>query len=488
MRSEPRAARRSPAGRLRLALLLLPAALAASPGCARQEAPRARHLLLVTVDTLRADRLGCYGGPNRPSPAIDALAAEGVRFERAFVSRAMTLPSMTSFFTSRYLDEHGVLDNRMIVGEGEVLLAEHLAAAGFRTRAWNASRILAPQRSHIEQGFAPESYQHVADETRLTELAGAFLRSEFGREGRREFVWVHYMRPHKPYKPPPPFDRRFVDPAYRGRHDGSSANLDRIYLEREPLAPEDRRHIESIYDGTIAYVDSLVKELLAALEASGQARDTLVVFAADHGEDLYSHNFYYYHANSVYRSSTQVPLLFRQPGAVRGGAAVPDLAESVDLLPTLLRWLAVAPLAGAEGWRGRDLSALLREDAGPAPPPRELSVAQWGNQIYAIRGRHWLFVHNPGRVAPDGPPVAGRYPIAEQELYDLDADPDEQVNVIAAHPEQAQELRAALERWQGGLARGKAAVAESDERNAELEALGYIDDSWRRDEAKERAP
>ena len=470
---------------LRLAsrLLLLPALLL---GCSAGETPRAKHLLLVTVDTLRADRLGCYGGPNRPSPTIDALAAEGVRFEHAFVPRAMTLPSMTTFFTSRYLDEHGVLDNRMIVGEGEVLLAEHLAAAGFRTRGWNASRVLAPQRSHIEQGFGPESYQYVADERRMTEQAGAFLRDEFGRDGRREFLWLHYMRPHKPYKPPPPFDRRFVDPDYRGRQDGSSANLDRIYVEREALAPEDRRHIEAIYDGTIAYVDSLLKELLAALEASGQARDTLVVFAADHGEDLYSHNFYYYHANSVYRSSTQVPLLFRQPGAVRSGAVLPGIVESVDLVPTLLRWLAVPPLAGAEGWRGRDLSPLLRGDAGAAPAPRELTVAQWGHQIYAIRGRRWLYVDNPGRVAPDGPPAAGRYPIAQQELYDLDADPDEQVNVIGAHPEEAQKLRAALERWKGGLARGEAAVDESDERKAELEALGYIEGSGRRD--PERAP
>ena len=470
---------------LSLRLLLLSALLL---GCSGGVSPRAKHLLLVTVDTLRADRLGCYGGPNRPSPTIDALAAEGVRFASAFVPRALTLPSMTTFFTSRYLDEHGVLDNRMVIGAGEVLLAEHLAAAGFRNRAWSASRILAPQRAHIEQGFAPGAYQHEADEAAMTARAAEFLRDEFGREGLREFLWLHYMRPHKPYEPPAPFDRRFVDPGYRGRHDGSSANLDRIYLERERLAPEDRRHIEAIYDGTIAYVDSLVKEVLAALDASGQALDTLVVFAADHGEDLYSHHFYYYHANSVYRSSTQVPLLFRQPGAVRSGAVVEGIAESVDLVPTLLRWLAVEPLAGAERWRGVDLSPLLAPDADATRTPREFTVAQWGDEIYAIRSGRWLYVHNPRRIAPDGPPVAGRYPIAEQELYDVEADPDEQVNVIEAHPEEAQRLRAALERWKGGLARGRAAVAESDERMAELEALGYIDDAWRRDGDPKRAP
>jgi arylsulfatase A-like enzyme len=449
-------------------------------GCSAGEPPRAKHLLLVTVDTLRADRLGCYGGPNRPSPAIDALAQEGVRFARAFVPRAMTLPSMTSFFTSRYLEEHGVLDNRMVVGEDQVLLAEHLAAAGFRARAWNASRVLAPERAHIEQGFAPGAYQHLADEAELTARAGRFLREEFGKEGQREFVWVHYMRPHRPYRPPPPFDRRFVDPGYRGRQDGSSANLDRIYVEREALSPEDRRQIEAIYDGTVAWVDSLVKELLAALDASGAARDTLVVFAADHGEDLYSHNFYYYHANSVYRSSTQIPLVFRQPGAVRAGAVVEGFAESVDLVPTVLRWLGVEPLAGAEKWRGIDLAAWLAPGA-VAETPREFSVSQWNDQIYAIRGRRWLYVHNPGKVSPDGPPAAGAYPVAEQELYDLEADPDEQVNVVAAHPEEARRLRAALELWHGRLARGKAAVADSDERMAELEALGYIDDSWRRE-------
>jgi len=471
--------------RLASALLLVSALL----GCSEAGGPaRARHLLIVTVDTLRADRLGSYGGPNRPSPTLDGLAAEGVRFASAFTPRALTLPSMTTFFTSRYLDEHGVLDNRMVVGDDQVLLAEHLAAAGFRTRAWSASRILAPERAHIEQGFAAGDYRFEADERRMTDEAAAFLRDEFGRGGRREFLWVHFMRPHKPYKPPPPFDRRFVDPDYRGRHDGSSANLDRIYLEREALAPADRRHIEALYDGTIAYVDSLVAELLAALDASGEARDTLVVFAADHGEDLYSHHFYYYHANSVYRSSTQVPLVFRQPGAVRSGAVVDGIAESVDLVPTVLRWLSVEPLGGAGALRGIDLSPLLVADATGSATPRELSVAQWSDEIYAIRGRRWLYVHNPGKVAPDGPPVAGRYPIAEEELYDLEADPDEQRNVVASHPAEAQQLRAALERWKAGLVRGEAARADSDERKAELEALGYIDDSWRRGKAGKREP
>jgi arylsulfatase A-like enzyme len=461
--------------------IALAAALAtATLACSRQE-PRAKHLLLITVDTLRTDRLGAYGGPNRPSPAIDELIQGGLRCDAAYVPRGMTLSSMATFFTSRYPADHGVVDNTKVIPERESTLAERLAEQGFRTRAFSASGVLDPARQNrIDQGFAPNAFVMIYDDALLAKKAASFVRDRFGRDDRREFTWVHFMAPHKPYATPPDLVEK-LDPGYAGAFalgpDDLDAALEKVYVEKRPFGGPDKRHVEAIYDGEIVLVDDGVRRILEALKESGQERDTLVVFAADHGEDLGSHFEYFYHANSPYRATTRIPLAFRQHGTIKSQRVVGDVIESVDLLPTALSWLGIDDDENAPAMRGRDLTPLLLGSGEVAPRVAfaridECAATERGLGIVAVRDRDFSLVWNDDGYCPAHPPTAGDYPIPPLALYDLRGDPDEQVDVKGAHPDVVARLQQAAREIVGSLTFD--AAPEATYSAIEFEQLGYV--------------
>ncbi len=442
--------------------------------CSGGSKGRAKHLLFITVDTLRADRLGCYGGPNACSPVIDKLAKDGTLFVDAYVPRAETFPSMTTFFTSKYPSEHGITDNKMSLGPAEVLLAERLKDAGFHNRAWNASGVLAPRDGGINQGYEPGAYSLIVDEREMTEKATRFLRERFGKDGQREFVWLHYMNPHKPYDPPPPFGRTF-DPDYRGLLDGSTKTLDRLYVEKPELADDEKKHLLALYDGQVAFVDGLIGQVLQALEDSGAADDTLVVFAADHGEELFSHNMYPYHSICPYRCGTRIPLIFKQKHVVRAGVRDEKaLVESLDFVPTVLAWLGVDPDAtrGKDSTpRGLDLSATLTDGA---PVKRSFAFAQVDEDVFVARNHEWSLVSNPHEVMPKSPPDEGKYPIPKLALYHVAVDPDEQVNVLAQNDPESAGLMRALQGWLTSLRRISGEQTKDPAFLEELRQQGYV--------------
>ncbi len=460
---------------------------AVSTGCSHETA-RAKHLLLISVDTLNADHLGCYGGKNRPSPAIDQLASEGARFERAYVPRGMTLASMATYFTSKYPSEHGVIDNIHKLSRDEYTLAERLDDAGFRRLAYNASEILNSDRgTRIDQGFKQNVFfTKVGEDRALTRDVVSYLKSSFGKNPKREFVWVHLVSPHKPYEPPRESIAKF-DPGYSGKLDTNGKELEAIvegvYLKKEPLDAKDKKHFDAIYDGEVVTVDTCVSEMMAALEASGAADDTLVVFVADHGEELYLHNLYPYHANCPYRCVTRVPWIFRQKGAI-APKVVPDVVESVDFLPTVLAWLGLSDkIPGdteANKPRGRDASALL---TGATLPEKlafgridECADRPENTGVGTVRDAHWSLVVNTDGWCPDFPPEGGSYPIPSLALYDLDKDPDELLDVAKQHPEVVTRLSEALAGWIGPLKTHNADLidkAKSPEEIEMLKKLGY---------------
>ena len=451
-------------------------------GCSEAPPPRAKHLVLITVDTLRTDRLGCYGGPNRCSPFLDDLASRGVRFENAYCQRGMTLPSMASWFTSKYVAEHGVLDNKRPVPESEHLLAERLAEAGFRTRAFNATPVLDVE-SGIAQGFEPGDYRMFPDEREMTRSAARYINQRFGKQDQRDFLWVHFMNPHKPYSPPAPYGVTFLS----GPRDVDTHpdRLDRIYVEQTALSERDRTDIEAVYDGTIAFVNDQVAKIVKSLEKRGLLEETLLVFSADHGEDLYSHNNYFWHANSVYRATTWVPFFAVQPGTIPAERVEDGLIETVDFLPTVLNWLGVeSDETHASRPRGHDLTEVLLGNTRPRRDSAlsELDVvnplSECGDEgaIWALRTREWSFVLNKAELYPDNPPQEGFYPIGQQELYDLRVDGDEQLDVIADHPDVADRMYKALAARLDDLVFTQVDEELSDERLAELAKLGYLDD------------
>ena len=251
----------------------------------------------------------------------------------------------------------------------------------------------------------------------------------------------------------------------------SEESLQRIFVEKIDLADRDLEHIKSVYDSQVRRIDLYVRWLLMALESAGVEGETLVVFTADHGEDLYDHNHFFYHGSSLYRSVTHVPLIFRQPGVVPAGVRVPDLVELVDVMPTILAHLGVA--ADRRALRGQDLGPAMR---GERRAGRGLAFSQLAGRVYGVRTPDWFYVSNPSGFMPKSIPEEGRYPIERRELYDQRVDRREQTNVAAEHADVTERLERLLSDWRDSLEAGAALQQDLDPETLEmLRGLGYVE-------------
>lgn len=437
--------------------------------------PTARHLLLISVDALRADALGMLGGPPNASPNIDKLAVGGTLFEHCYAVMGMTLPSMASVFTSRYPEEHGVLANAGQLADTEATMAESLAKAGFRNRAMVANGALAPEFSNLDQGYREGDFLRVDSESELSQRAVQMLREDFGAE-HREFLWLHYMAPHAPYDPPVSLVQAFDEGEYDGPYDGQGATIDPVFVDRIDLASRDLAHIRALYQAEVNMVDRLVRSVLEALRTSGQEENTLVVFTADHGEEVYDHQYYFYHANSPYRSVLRVPLVFRFPGVIPEGNRITAPVSLVDLMPTMLGLLGVPFDKGGLDIKthGMDLRPMLLR-AGSAPA-RTYAFNQISNKVFCVRTERWCYIQNSEGYVPRSVPEAGEFRIAAQELYDLREDPEEMNNIAADNPDVVERLERALDAWrlQQDRSRPKLRPKLTPERIQELRELGYL--------------
>lgn len=403
-------------------------ALAAVFACRPERATDPPNVLLVTIDTLRADRIGCYGGP-APTPTLDGLAARGVRFETAVAPAPLTAPSHASILTGLVPPRHGVRDNGTFVLPAELpVLASRFREGGYATAAF-VSGFPLDRRFGLARGF--DTYddrlprgrdsrrapyvERPADQT--TRAALAWLT---GRAGRF-FAWVHYFDPHSPYEPPaelgPP-------------------------LTRTP------------YDGEIAFVDRELGRLLAGLDAEARDR-TLVLVTADHGESLGQHGEDT-HGVFVYDATLRVPLLLAGPGLPRG-RVVGGLARLVDVAPTLLDLADLPPLSGADG---RSLVPPACGAAAPDEPAYAESLFAslqlgWA-PLHALRTSRFKLIQAPHR-----------------ELYALDTDPTEARDVSAEQPRVVGDLEARLGRVLA--TRTPRAQAPTGPESAErLRSLGYL--------------
>ncbi len=390
-------------------------------------------VLLVTLDTTRADRLGCYGYTRGRTPRLDRLASEGVVFENAFADAPITLPSHASLLTALYPFEHGVRNNgNFRLAEKFPTLATVLRERGYRTAAFVSSFVL-DRRYGLARGFetyddrmdvAPEAAALEA-ERRGDETALAFGRWLEDRppDGAPFFAWLHLYDPHEPYRPPP---------------------------SREPLADP--------YDGEIAFADAAVGQALDALSSAGLLDRTLVAVVADHGESLGDHGEET-HSMFVYDSTIRVPLILRGPGLLPAGAKVGTPVRTIDLAPTLLDLLEAPPLTAPHA---RSLRAAIA-GRSEAPPPA----------VYAETYVPYLYMNGaPLRAVRDE-----RYKLIDAprpELYDLARDPGETRDLYHDEPTVAAALRAELARLTGGVA-GAMSTGPLDSAAAEkLRALGYV--------------
>jgi arylsulfatase A-like enzyme len=330
--------------------------LAAACGGAPAAAPPS--LLLVTIDTLRADSLGAYGAAPSATPNLDRLASESTLFLRALAPMPLTRPAHFSMLTARYPREHGVLNNRLSLPESETTLAERLRAAGFRTGAFVGVALLGPG-SGAERGFealGTPRHRH-REGAEVVREALAWLRSVPSDEPF--FLWVHLFDPHLPYAPPPEL-RAGLDPELAERL--PSVGWKDLEAEARAHGGDVPRavleHARRLYAGEVASIDRFVGELLLGVEAARAAEELAVVFTADHGE-CFEGGVYFEHSDCLRDGALRVPLFVRHasfPPGLRVGTPV----SHVDLAPTLLR---IAGLEVPVGLSGRPLQELLASDS-----------------------------------------------------------------------------------------------------------------------------
>jgi choline-sulfatase len=394
-------------------------------------AKRPLSVLLVTLDTTRADRIGCYGRTQAATPHLDALAARGVVFRQAYTHAPLTCPSHASLLTGRLPTRHGVRDNGGYVLAPEIpTVAERFQAAGHRTGAFVSAFVL-DRRFGLARGFGTYHDRvppgRAADQgdpshraVRAEETVGRAMEWLSAAPVQPFFLWVHLFDPHHPYEPPEPFASRFRADAY---------------------------------DGEIAYLDAQLGRLLDAAAARG----ALVAVMGDHGEGLGDHQEVT-HSYFVYSNTQRVPFLLSLPGHVPSGASVDGVVRGVDLAPTLLDLAGLPALAETDGtslvpW----LTGRSDGDAGPAYLESYHPRFWWGAQeLLGLRAGRWLFIEAP-----------------RPELYDVAADPAEKTNLAASRPAELEALRGRLRAFNAGgppAAAGK--VDAETARN--LRALGYV--------------
>lgn len=428
--------------------LVLLALLALS--CGRPKAPW--NVLLVTFDTTRADRLGCYGNERIKTPTLDNLAAQGVRFARDMTAVPITAPSHSSILTGRYPIAHGVRDNGLFVlGDEQVTLAEMLHDHGYATAAAVGSYPVTAQfgldqgfdffDDHLTGGFEDYLGERAVpkdglffDERRAAQVNEAVLPWIDAHAGAPFFVWVHYFDPHQPFEPPAPYDQLYAD---------------------------------DLYNGEIAYADSRLGFLLDHLDELGVLDHTLVVMTGDHGEGRGEHNELT-HAVLAYDSTLHVPLILQAPadagpsGELPRGKVVDQRVASVDIVPTVLDLLG---FEHPDGLQGRSLVPLWEGNAGEDP-----IRVQYAENLSPSLTHGWGEL----RVLFEGPLklIWGPRP----ELYDIDADPGELHNLIAERPDDAQRLHDDLQRFLDHNAVVGVSKTEDvdDDVRKRLEALGYL--------------
>ena len=389
------------------------------------------NFLLIGIDTLRADHLSCYGYVRGTSPNIDRLARESVVFTRAFANGIPTHPAWTTILTGVHPLRHKIVTHMGFVKLSRELrmVQEVLRERGYATGAVdNMFLKYGHFYAWFTRGFdiyshpggipAPEAGLKVQGRD-VTDSALKVL-GEIAGSGKPFFLFLHYWDPHSPYRPPPPFNRAF-------------------WREGAPEGEELLDYIISQYDGEVAYVDAMVGELLDAMDDRGLLDDTVVIVTADHGEELRQHGDYLGH-KGLYDTVTRVPLIIKAPGCE--ARVVDALVQHVDIAPTILE---LAGVSGGLDSDGRSLVPLLEGGGAESRPVVMLENTQ--QKAIGIRTERWKLIRYLERTE-DG------LPKGYVQLFDLERDPEERVNLAYHETDVSRELGEELDRRVGELLRG----------------------------------
>jgi len=451
----------------------------------RSTRPASRpNVLLVSIDSLRADHLGSYGYARDTTPTIDRLAREGVLFETALSSASWTVPAHMTMLTGLPPEVHGVTTTQQSLSADAVTLAEVLQAAGYDTAAFVSGPTVMAHYG-FGQGFSlfdesmvephrARSAEGISSPGLVQQVDGFLERWDYSGREAPFFVFLHMWDVHYDYAPPEPYDRLF-DPDYQG--DLTSEHFERNPRIKPDMDRRDLEHLIALYDGEIRFTDEHLGQIVARLRALGVLDDTLVVVTSDHGDEFFEHGLKG-HAKTLYDEVLRVPLVLRYPRRLGFGQRIAAQVRMMDIAPTILG-LARVPAPDGFGashlddsYRFADLTPFIAGRHPQRPLP----------ELTAFSDTTSVFGHQQAIRTPDAKLI--RYAWArpgrlKTEVFDLASDPGEHSNLFGTGQAQPflQVLDPALTAW--GEAAGqqtKLAVVRkpSPTHDAKLRALGYI--------------
>jgi len=446
----------------------------------------APNLLLISIDSLRSDHVGCYGYPAPTSPTLDRLAREGLRFANAVSTTSWTLPAHAALFTGLYDSTHGLVDNGLRLDPAHRTLAEELARTGYHTAGFFGGPYLHPTFG-LNDGFevwencmanADEALDAATFATQSRRVHGAsheditsprtlekvLAWSRSAPTDRPYFLFVHLWDVHYDYRAPKEYVELF-DPGYEGALTGD--DFVRNPAVAPGMAPRDFAHLMALYDAEIRFTDEHIGRMLAALEAAGRLENTLVVVTSDHGEEFLDHGRKG-HQHALFEELVRVPLIAHWPGQIAPGRVVNTQVRLIDLMPT---FLALAGVRDGPPSSGRDLRpALAGRELEERPALLELFAD--GRQFAALRT-------NAFKAHSLGWPARGDAP--REFAFDLAVDPNEQQPLDVKSDARALKglsalrvMRSEVLELKSRIGTGAQAIDLDAEMQRKLRELGYL--------------
>lgn len=423
------------------------------------------NIVLITIDTLRADHLSCYGYERNTSPNIDKIAKEGIRFTNAIATSSWTSPSMASIMTSLYPISHGVRRGFVKAGkayEQEALndgfhtLAEILRNNGYTTFGAVANVLMAE-----EQGFAQGFDYYHCEGFEEAAVINNVIFSWKGKikKSKKFFIWIHYIDPHDEYRARSPWISDYAAELWIGNTHLSKQTMEELRKSTPTIKKKENmlEYLIALYDSEINYLDYHIGNLIYKL---GLDKNSLIVITSDHGEEFLCHGSLG-HGNSLYQELIHVPLIIKQPPSYKKPiiSVIDEPASIIDIMPTILGVLGITPskkimgknLLEKEEWsRGQKRDYLFSE------------ISQW-YVFNAILKNNWKYIYNTCKQ--------------EEELYDITKDHEESDNLVHQEVSIAKELRKELLNWASTSPKApstKKKTKPSKEIEEKLKALGYI--------------
>jgi arylsulfatase A-like enzyme len=435
----------------------------------------APNVVLITIDTLRADQIGAYGNLNVQTPALDAFASQGARFAMHMVQQPQTNPSHATLFTGMYPSSSGMRIHMVDkLADNIDTLAAAFHRAGYATAGLFSWMSFEPQYCGLDRGFdvyqdltvntptilsnpavkeASAGYR-VAEEyltipKAANELIGINQKVETAAKGRADtttdaalaqlatfgdrpfFLWVHYFDPHYPFQPPAPYDTLY-DKDYQGPIDGAMQTVYDIQIGRLKPTDSDLRHLLALYQGELSFMDSQLQRLFASLDDRGLSSKTIVAVTGDHGESFAEHADFQeggnvFHPHNLYNVEQRVPLLLRYPPAIQAGSVVTVPTQGIDLPLTLLELAGLPPMAQAQG---KSLLDVLMGN----PAPDRVAFGAMADYVFTsiVTSRLKLIQNNA---------------TGQRRLFDLSADPQELTDIASAQYDASAQLAGRLSAW-----------------------------------------